>query len=368
MTRGRLAVLAVAAAVLVTTGVVVWNREHSGVAVGTLVPVLDLADADALLPGGMIMLPVGRLDVQVSKPSRKLPDGAYSLDTGSRRAVEQVADHGRFLGVGWQLTGDPRDPRRTLAGGEAARFEVTLVADGTRYDLRAGEATRAGGRQKAVYLALPDDPELLIVEVAHDGIVQSLNARTQNRVTGAAQPLYSPATRWATTAKACTPDTGFPMLARGVEFREPRDAQVRCTMPDAVSGPYVTGRGWARPGRTWLAVTLTTRPVRLPFAYWPAVGADPYELYYLKLAASTVTLGGAAPGTTLPYFGQTEAELRKSDATGARYVFDVPVSGLQRLAVHQVWRSRPDADRDVPGAPATVTATADLTLDLSPAA
>lgn len=365
---------AVAVLLVASIGLVTWDRLRSGVAPGTLVEVYDLDEATGRLSGGTVMVPTGRLDVTVTEPYDELPDGVYPVDSGFRDDVEQVRDFGRYVGVSWMLDRPANDARFRLVTGAQRQFEVVLVADGVRHDLRAGDSARDSAtpsRVKAVYVALPGGSADLSVEVSYDGLTQRLDPRTGGRDAGAALPFYSPAATWSAPPKPCAAQRptaageGFPLVAPGFEFREPEDAVLPCELRPMVASPYEPGIGWARPGRSWLSVPLTTSGDR-PFAYWPSVEADPRELYLLRLRTSTVTLGGVEPATTRQYYSQTEAQLRHSGRTGAYFVFDVDPAAAAKLVVTQAWESQVGAT-ELPTAPPRARATATLTLTLTPA-
>jgi hypothetical protein len=368
---------AAAAVVLAATVLVTWDDLRDGVASGTLVETFDLDLAAGRLTGGDVMLPTGRLAVTVGEPTRELPRDATATGSVSRRDVEKVGDFGRYLGVGWALTRPRNDDRFAWDEKVQRQVEVVLVADGTRHDLRAGESDRSHGRfvtTKTVYLALPGEPRDLSIEVTYDGLTQKLDPRTGERETGVAQPLYGPAGAWtASPASVCASrfpgadGSGIPLAAPGFEFQEKEDSLVRCVLAPPVPSPYVPGAGWARPGRTWLSVLLVTRPpVGTPVVYWPDVETEPNALYALKLQISSVTLGGAAPDTTRRYFLQDEAQLRRSDTTGAYLVFDVAPSTAQRLELRQRWVSSV-GDTARADAPTQAVGTASLTVTLGPA-
>ena len=198
----------------------------------------------------------------------------------------------------------------------------------------------------------------------YDGLTQSLDPRTGRRDAGRAGPLYD-LPGWTAAAPAC-PD-GLLLAAPGFGFSgEDEERRVTCEPPAATATPYADGLGWAAPGRTWLSVTLLTS-ADSPFVYWPSQAAEPNALYLLRLASSALTVAGRPPAATRPYYQQTAAELGKDGRTGAYYLFDVPAGTAQRATLHQVYVDG-DASADAPpGAPRRASATADLTITLTPA-
>jgi hypothetical protein len=364
----------VVAVLVVAIGVPVWRSVRSGDPAGTRVQ----ADDTEPLPGartGSVLLPTGELTVSVSRPATHFPADA---DPHGAAEPDRVERGGRWLAVGWALSPLKLPTAQLLVLGRTpAQFQVTLVADGARYDLAAGQTedayaateSRAGlaiaGRKltlvdhKRVYVALPHAPGTTSVEVRYDGLTQRLDPDRATVERGAAAPLYHPAPDPKVTA-----GSGMALAAPGFGFlRDRRDDQVQLAVRATTALPYVPGLGWAADGRTWLAVPIYTNVVD-PFVFWPTPEAAAHALYVLKLRSTTVTLDGAKPTLELSYYQQNAPA---TDSTlSAYYLWDVPASGPGRtLALHQSYRSGPP-DEDAPAtAPKQAAATADTTATIT---
>ena len=369
----RRVVLPLTLLVAVAVGVagIVWLNLRRGQPAGTQLEedagLYTLDDADAL-PDRTVLLPVGQLTITVSKPLRELPSGA-----GERGTPDRVGGFGRWVAVGWQLRPSSRlrDGRSVAAQGENPQFSVVAVADGVRYDLAAGSTEDDDSdpgdlvRDKGVYLALPAEPGGFTVEVGFAGVVQVLDPRTGELRTGAAAPLYAAAPSWSTRAPACVGQRAE-VAVPGFGAAPNEDLSVRCEIRSGFAVPYVTGIGWARPGRTWLVLPVTTRASSGLYVNWPSFEATPNALYVLRLRSSSLFLGGATPTTTLPYYQQSAQELLADGVTGAYYVFDVAPGEPARAVLRQLYADdAPGADAP-PNAPRQARGTLTIAIDLTP--
>ena len=355
---------AVAVLALLAGGITYLVR-RGGEPAGTRYEVASLTSlaADQRLPGGVVQITSGRLEVDAGVPLRELPDPT-PIDV-DREEPGRVGGFGRWVGVEWRF-GIPPDPDRLFdpARRQPLQFEVVLVADGVRHDLAAGETedpNRAEGyvRHKALYVALPGDPGTLTLEVAYDGVTQTLDLRTGKVEAGVAAPLYA-RTRWTATSKPCTDDE---VTIKAPGFAADRDdVEVECTLNQvAIGTPYLPGRGWAKPGRVWVTFQLRTQ-AGLAFVRWPSLADPDPALYRLQLRSTAVTAAGTAPALTTSYYQQGLEEQQAQNLMGAYFSFDVPAGATSRVSVHQDYVSR-TADRR-PGAPETARGTVDFAIDL----
>lgn len=353
--------LVVAVAVVATAAT--WLTQRRGQPAGTLVAesdLHDLTDADEL-PDRVVLLPTGQLTVRTSRPLRELPGGV-----GEPGVLDRVGGFGRWVAIGWELRPSVQlQGRQSVAAqGSGQRFTVVAVADGVRHDLRAGTA----GRDGAVYLALPDEPDGFTVEVGFAGVTQVLDPRTGDVRKGAAAPLYERSLAWSTRAPACALKRAE-VAVPGFGAAPGEDLSIGCEVGAGFSVPYVAGAGWAPAGRTWLVLRVTTRASAGLYVNWPSFEARPNVLYVLKLKSSSLSLGtGATPTTTLPVYGESAQELLAGGVTAAYYVFDVAPDRPVRAVLRQLYadddrgaNARPDAPR---GARATLT----IPVDLAPPA
>lgn len=341
--------LSVALLAVVAVGVagVVWLVLRRGTPPGTQVEasLVLLDDADEQVDR-TVRLPTGTLTVSTSRPLRELPAGITSVD-------DHVAGFGRWVAVGWQVRSATGPATTAMAvAGDRTQFSVTVVADGQRHDLDAGR-TRGGRpgemvRYKSVYLALPADPDELTIEIGYAGLVQTLDPATGELRAGAAEPLYAAAGPWSTRAPACRAGR-TEIDAPGFESSD-GDVTVSCQVAEAYAVPYVTGHGWAQPGRTWLVVPVSTNVLGSLFVYWPSVEADPHALYRMKLRSSTLTVAGRPPAALLPYYRGTQADLLARDMSGAYYVFDVAPTDRVVAVLTQAYAGDP-LDGAPPGSP-----------------
>ena len=358
------------AVVALVAGGITFFVLRSGEPVDTRFEVRSLEPVaeEGRLPAGTVQLPAGRLQVEASAPLREVPDSTPAV-VEQQEEPGRVRGFGRWVGVEWRF-GTPPDPDRFWdpAVRQPKQFQVALVADGTRRDLAAGETAdpdpirnRGYLPHKALWVALPGEPGALTLEVTYDGLTQTLDLRTGRVDAGAAAPLYRKEA-WTAASRPCT-DGKVTIRAPGFAADED-DVEVLCTLTEvALAAPYLPGKGWARPGRTWVTFQLRTQ-ASLAFVRWPSMQDPDPVLYRLALQSSAVTAGGAAPALVTSYYQQGLEEQRKLNLSGAYYSFDVPAAGTTRVSVHQVYAGRTKASR--PGSPAEARGTVDVAIDLAP--
>lgn len=353
----RRRVLTVAVPVLLVAAVIAWFALR-GTAPGLVVEVQSLSASDTgvtsfAVENSAVELPSGRMKLSVTEPLKRFPDGVEDFIYQNSRQDDPeynvVRGGGRWVGVSWELLPTKTSKAQQVLGLDFSRSaEVALVADGQRYDLQADRADgwneASQPRKKSVFVALPDTPAHLTLEVTYDGLTQTFVPATSALDTADADGLYDVPV-WSVSAPGCedlriTPAPGF-------EFNFDEDV-VTCDVPEVVSTAYLEGQGWAKQGRTWLGAPILTYALS-PFAEGPARADDPSRLYALKLRSTAVTIKGKPPVAMLNYYQQAPDELRENQ-TGARYVFDVAKGEEQTLAFEQAYGTKrpPDNPPDPP--------------------
>lgn len=217
--------------------------DEAGIAVGDLV---DARQDDQFVEGGTastVALPIGRLEISAGKPTTTLT----AEDTRQLEAVDAPAGS-TFVPITWQYDagtfGDYTDYLDT-----DAKPVIDLVADKATYRLPAPKATGEGA--ESFYALVAGDAEDASLSVDFDGVTQTVDLATGDRVEGAATPLYKLKPRKDRTA-SCTTDSKFKLsIARS------RLPDYACNVTRAARIPYAGG-AWAEKGKTWLVVTLST--------------------------------------------------------------------------------------------------------------
>lgn len=215
----------------------------------------DVVATDAGAPAAdgpvtSVTVPTGTFDLVVSAPSRQIgdqraPDGASLV-----RVTSLFHD------------ADVRSDVFALAGrGDAARsVDLQLEVDGTAYPVGL---IRAGNHDPAppevvptdvlvVVQEAPDDVDEVRLLVGYDGLVQSLDAATGERLPGPADALYG-------VPEEVAPGPSV-SCAGGRFLDDAGNATLKvCRVGDARRLPYVPDLGWAEPGRAWLLLTMKTQ-------------------------------------------------------------------------------------------------------------
>ncbi|AKU16028.1 hypothetical protein [Luteipulveratus mongoliensis] len=305
----------------------------------------DRAEAGQVIRGGLtdvsgrsrpVLLPLGQVDVTVSEPVESVPEGA-SVD------APRAPWGGSFVGVSWEtgyMGGFPTWATVPL-GMAPVQPHVHLVVGGHRYPVPGASGGDIVGRRKETihgegkaWIAVDGEPKQPVIEIEYDGVTQRVDIATGRRESGRAAPLYS-------------------LDRQGAHFRTcpaPRisglggvlSVDAKCGVATPLRLPYVSGLGWAKPGREWAVINAS---VSLPSdGEWrAAAGSGPAADYDLEPVSTTFTLDGRAPRPTPEL---KDAAFDATRGTGS-VVFDVPVNGTGTLRIMQ--RARAELD-DVNGA------------------
>lgn len=344
----------VAVALLLVGAALVFRHLSGGAEAGQLVR------DDLTIPGRSVTLrvPGGQLALRVGEPTTSLPDH-LRVGNGRDQQTKRVKDFGRFVGVSWQLLPRPQPEMPTLT---QRAVQVAVLSGGRTWQL--------GGDDKApvlaahgVWVALPGKAEDLRVAVTYDGLTQTVDPRSGKIISGAAKPLYAE-TSPVWQGLDCR---GLKLEAPGFGFEDRGHELVECRAWPAYSSPYAEGVGWAKPGKAFLTVTLTTSWPHT-FLRWPAGRISSGQaLYTPQLTRTTVTLDGQPPVARADYYQQSEAEIARKNLSGSRYTFAVDAAADQhRLAFHQDYEDeKPTVGAETPGAPRRLHATTDFTATLT---
>jgi len=186
-----------------------------------------------------VVTPAGRLTVAFGRPVRTLEE-EQTTDLVARTAPKGST----FVPLEWSFKEDVFGKIAILFG-DRKPLEVTLVSDGKKYELTPPEDT-AG--KVTEYVVVDGEAKDLRLRVTYNKLTQTLDVGTGKLHKGVAAGLYDlprtkvkirdcPVKQWFTQ-----PDV-FP--------------QYTCQYTTAIASPYVA-ETWAKPGHTWLSVTVAT--------------------------------------------------------------------------------------------------------------
>jgi len=187
-----------------------------------------------------VVTPAGRLNVGFADPVSRVEED-QAVDLTARDAPEGST----FLPIVWEYEGDEIFNEVTRLFGERKPLEVELVTGGERYAL---VLPTPGAGPAAQYVAVEGSADDVKLEVTYDKHTQTLNAETGEVDKGVAEALYDLA-KVKIKIKDCPTKKWFdqPLVYQ----------QYECKYTTAVPTPYVVNE-WAKPGHTWLAVTVAT--------------------------------------------------------------------------------------------------------------
>lgn len=187
-----------------------------------------------------VRIPTGRLLIHADKPV----DSASGDDTRTRETVDAPAG-AVLVPISWQY--DPWDKGR-LRGIVATTDNpiIDLVSDGEHYRLPPPELDDEGG--ESFYVVVDGDAEARSLEIAFDGVTQTVNLATGKTDEGEAAGLYDIEDD-ALAKKPCDDEKWFDSDLVVAEFS--------CDLFGAVLTPYAAGE-WAPEGSLWLALTVQT--------------------------------------------------------------------------------------------------------------
>ncbi|WP_121258137.1 hypothetical protein [Nocardioides ferulae] len=268
-----------------------------------------------------VVVPDGIVELAVSQPFPLLPKTRHP-GVETLRAPE---GH-RFVGVAWDARSNPLpyDIEEAMSGVEASAipWEVPRVPAGLALEVEGlGEvelppqSLGMTGDDGAAYVVVPDDAALTLL-VTYDGVTQSLPVPAQSAGTssppepGRAAPLYDLVEQYSaqphgdTYASCPVPDI---LEGRGL------DSLFLCSADKVWSLPYLSGRGWAPPGRTWLVVEA-----RMSLQHLYHLGDGGHTDYRTRSVSWSATLDGRPPSH------RSRVESSTAEHERWRLVFSVP--------------------------------------------
>jgi hypothetical protein len=186
-----------------------------------------------------VVTPAGRLTVSFGDPVREL-DKEQTTDLVARTAPEGAS----FVPLVWSFQEDVFG-KVALLFGDRKPLEVALVSDGERYPLTPPEDATG---QSTEYVVVDGAAKHLQLEVTYNKVTQTLDARTGRLDKGVAAGLYA-LPRTKIRIKDCPIKQWFTEPAVFPQYT--------CQYTTAIPSPYVA-ETWAKPGHTWLSVTVAT--------------------------------------------------------------------------------------------------------------
>lgn len=279
------------------------GEDASGVETGDVIAAREDSQFSDGTPSSLVM-PIGRLEIFLGKPTAR-------LDARDTRQLEPATapPGSTFVPITWQYDAGTFGDYAAYLGGEQTP-KVELRADRAGYRLPAPDPTGQGG--ESFYVLVSGSGRDLDLAVSYDGVEQSVDLLTGKRDAGDAAGLYD-LTPVSTRTRACERGADFNGTAGYPDYR--------CRYTRPVRLPYADG-AWAEPGRTFLALTVTTSIRRFDIVGdVPGSGA----LYVPASVTSTFALGEIEPVAAVKDTTDTCPDLANGGCTG-RYdlVFDVP--------------------------------------------
>lgn len=283
-----------------------------------------------------IELPTGSLRLVVSKPRDELTD----REAEPRRAPD---GGGSFVGLSWDLR--PRE--RTASSAHTLRrlplaAAVTLISGGKRYPIgkpydaahKVGEKTRSS----SWWVAVDGDGDRPTIEVAYGGEAQVVDVAKRHIEPGPAAPLYSPPPV-APVATQCgaAKQSGPPS--------PPEYDAFTCDVDVLGLEPYVDEVGWAKPGRTWAILSVSSRLLG-PIAWRTASGRIEYE--GVNVFVWAVSVDGRKASMII------DNSHGKDGRSSAIVAVDIPVDGSAELELLVSYRSGRATSQRPADAPPTV--------------
>jgi hypothetical protein len=241
-----------------------------------------------------VVTPAGRLSVSFADPVTSL-DEESTTDLTARSAPEG----GSFVPIVWSFKDDEIFGEISRLFGDRQPMEVTLVTGGESYELVPPGASPG---KKAEYVAVEGSGEDIELEVTYDELTQTLDADTGKLEKGVAKGLYD-LQKTKVKLRDCPIKKWFTQF--GVF------PQYECRYTTAVPSPYVVNE-WAKPGHTWLSVTVATNLAI--YATGELSGA--LASYRVVDSSELSTIGGKKPLGTLD-------ESVNAGAASGILVFDV---------------------------------------------
>jgi hypothetical protein len=234
----------------------------------------------------VVQLPLGPLTIEVGNPTREV-----DVTDGDDRA----ADGATWVPVAWTLGGNGADFGNAVP---AFQFQVTLIADGRRYGLQAGQAGDSDGaaskytpvvKKNSLDLVVQGSGRHLTAEVEYDGLTQRVDFDSGRVSAGLAAPLYRKNAQKPLLARAVCP-----LMSAVAARRFSIDTGTTCTVGAVRTTPYVGGLGWAAsPDETWTLVPIDLHLLEID-AKQARARYDNFDIQQLQ-----VTVDGAKPTTEI---------------------------------------------------------------------
>jgi hypothetical protein len=309
----------------------------------------EVVEGHAVLPdvsdGIEVRLPSGPAYFRVDDDLSAVPDD----EAPGMLEDEPVAEGGRLLRLAWgrKFLGYGSDLREVMTGSTVEDVgldvELTVVADGQRVEVPEVGRLDGIGDPDHVYVGLPGGADDVTLEVAYDGVTQTVDLTTQEVEPDRAAGLYdvplSGESEFGDGGGHCP----YPDREQGLEI------SFACGVLDSWQVPYVDGLGWAGAGRSWLVADASSTLMSL---WW--ISGNDYTDYRTRLRSWQVLADGSDPVGTLPrHLGNQPQDKRLVFAVepGPRHRIDFRASFVGR-------RIGPG----LPGAPARPTVHLERTL------
>lgn len=285
----------------------------------------------------VLVVPGRRYDFTVSTPRER-------IDQVSADDAEVSAEGGddiRFVSLAWDLEAQPGDVF-VMDPPQDAHPLLTVVADGA--DLPVGPLDEEGVH--AVHVAVPADAEDIGYRVEYDGLVQTVDDAYDPVLARGDGPgsLYHdvPRFEWGHCPSSRLWPERRSLYAFGAD----------CAVRVSNALPYAGEVGWASPGRAWVVVDFSARPVLVGYD-----GTAGVVDYVVEPAPVRLSLEGGTGPRLFPLEEGEEVGLQSDGSWSARAVFEVAdTSSRASLSFRRVVRARaedPDEARSV-GAPTVV--------------
>lgn len=298
---------------------VACGDDAAEIEVGDVIPARD----DAQFVEGTassLALPIGRLEVFMGKPTRKL-----GVDDTRQREATDAPDDATFVPNTWRYDDGTFGTLKSYLGDEQTPT-VELVSDKASYRLPAPASIGEGS--DSFYVPVTGAGEHPRLRVEYDGVTQTVDLATGERKAGRAAPLYDLPERTG-KARPCHVGADF-HGAGGIS-----DYQCKVTRP--IRLPYAAGR-WAPKGHEYLAVTVTTAIRRLDiFGFNHTSGGT----YVPDAVRSTFRYGKAKSIMAAQDVTDLCPNLTKGGCTGRYHVvFDVTGHQARRLTIDQTFQMK----------------------------
>ncbi len=188
----------------------------------------------------IVRIPTGQLLIHAADPV-----GSASSDETRTREKVSAPSGGTLVPISWQY--DPWASDRLYGILDSTDTPIVdLVSDGEHYRLRPPTPDAEGG--ESFYVVVDGDAEERSLEIAFDGVTQSVNLKNGRTDKSSAAGLYDISDD-RLKKKGCDEEKWFESAKTSAEFS--------CDLIGPVLTPYAGGE-WAPDGSLWLALTVET--------------------------------------------------------------------------------------------------------------